>query len=252
MISIDINNLTIGVGRPKICAPITATTLKDIREEATYIYEELNSAVDIVEYRADYFKGNILSDVDKILELLKQTLKEIPILFTFRTLKEGGECEISIEDYEKLIDIAIESNKIELIDVEMMRSDDLLIRTVKKAHEKNVYVVASNHEFGMTPSKDEIVSRLMKMSNLGADIPKIAVMPKDREDVLTLLSATSIAKTCIDNPIITISMGKMGAISRMSGAIFGSAVTFGTAKKSSAPGQIDVKKLKEILELVQC
>ncbi len=238
--------------KPKICAPITAVTYDEIEEEAQYIYGELKDVVDIVEYRADYYKGDLFKDLNKILVMLSQNLKEIEILFTFRTFKEGGERDIAIEDYEKIINIAIESNLIQLIDVEMMRSEDLLTRAVEKAHNNNIRVVASNHEFGMTPSKDEIVSRLMRMSNLGADIPKIAVMPRDREDVLTLLSATSIAKTCIDNPIIAISMGKLGVISRMAGAVFGSSVTFGTARKSSAPGQIDVRKLKEILELVQC
>ena len=109
----------------------------------------------------------------------------------------------------------------------------------------------SNHDFFKTPSKEEIVSRLCKMQDLGADLPKIAVMPQSTADVLTLLCATDemvtkFAKT----PIITMSMAGIGVISRLSGEIFGSALTFGAAKEASAPGQLSVDKLNKVLEVI--
>ena len=85
---------------------------------------------------------------------------------------------------------------------------------------------------------------------LGADIPKIAVMPQSKKDVLTLLAATEeMASEHADRPIITISMGKDGMISRLCGEVFGSALTFGTAGKASAPGQINVDELRQVLEM---
>lgn len=49
------------------------------------------------------------------------------------------------------------------------------------------------------------------MQELGADIPKIAVMPQSRKDVLTLLSATEeMASKYADRPIITMSMSATG------------------------------------------
>ena len=39
------------------------------------------------------------------------------------------------------------------------------------------------------------------------------------------------------------SMGKLGVISRICGEVFGSAVTFGTAGKASAPGQLPANQL---------
>ena len=100
-----------------------------------------------------------------------------------------------------------------------------------------------------TPSKEEIISRLCAMQEKGADIPKIAVMPQSKKDVLTLLSATNeMAEEHANRPIITMSMAATGVISRLAGEVFGSCLTFGAAKKASAPGQMGVNDLKTVLE----
>lgn len=89
------------------------------------------------------------------------------------------------------------------------------------------------------------------MQEIGADLPKIAVMPISSEDVLKLLEATnSMKQKYSTRPIIAISMGHLGVISRLSGELFGSCMTFGSAKDASAPGQIEVKELKNILDLL--
>ena len=107
----------------------------------------------------------------------------------------------------------------------------------------------SNHDFFKTPSKEEIISRLCAMQEKGADIPKIAVMPQSKKDVLTLLSATNeMAEEHANRPIITMSMAATGVISRLAGEVFGSCLTFGAAKKASALGQMGVNDLKTVLE----
>ena len=109
----------------------------------------------------------------------------------------------------------------------------------------------SNHDFDKTPEREEIVKRLCKMQELNADLPKIAVMPKSTTDVLTLLCATDDMVTkYAKTPIITMSMAGLGVISRLSGETFGSALTFGAAKVASAPGQVEVNKLSEILKIL--
>ena len=137
------------------------------------------------------------------------------------------------------------------MDVEVFTGDDIVKEIVKNAHACGVKVVASNHDFDKTPEKAEIVKRLRKMQELDADIPKIAVMPNCKKDVLTLLSATEEMYTeYADRPIITMSMAGTGVISRLCGEVFGSALTFGAAKKASAPGQMGVEDLKIVLELL--
>lgn len=109
----------------------------------------------------------------------------------------------------------------------------------------------SNHDFHKTPAAQEIVLRLRKMQELGADIPKIALMPQNKTDVLTLLGATlEMQERYADRPIITMSMAKTGVISRLSGEVFGSAATFGAVQKASARGQISVTDLRTVLTIL--
>lgn len=78
----------------------------------------------------------------------------------------------------------------------------------------------SNHDFAGTPAEEEIISRLRRAQELGGDLPKIAVMPNSAGDVLTLLAATvKMQELYADRPIITMSMGGEGVISRLAGEI---------------------------------
>ena len=89
------------------------------------------------------------------------------------------------------------------------------------------------------------------MQQLGMDVAKMAVMPQSEKDVRMLLEATAEMKEQHpQTPVITMSMGKMGVLSRMAGELFGSALTFGTVGQASAPGQIPVKELRKILEML--
>ncbi|EBF1872566.1 type I 3-dehydroquinate dehydratase, partial [Salmonella enterica] len=139
----------------------------------------------------------------------------------------------------------------DMIDLELFTGDDEVKATVDYAHQHNVAVIMSNHDFHKTPAAEEIVQRLRKMQELGADIPKIAVMPQTKADVLTLLTATvEMQERYADRPIITMSMSKTGVISRLAGEVFGSAATFGAVKKASAPGQISVADLRTVLTIL--
>lgn len=249
MKTVQIKNITIGEGRPKICVPIVGKTAEDIFAEARNI---LSLPVDLVEWRVDWYED--VFTADKVLEtarMLRDILGVIPLLFTFRTSKEGGEREICAEDYAALNIIAAKSGYVDLVDVEIFTGDEIVRKIIEKVHESGVKVIASNHDFFQTPEKDEIVRRLRFMQELGADIPKIAVMPTCRQDVLTLLSATlEMTEKYADRPIITMSMTGTGVVSRLTGETFGSALTFGAASKASAPGQIGVQELKQVLDIV--
>ena len=140
---------------------------------------------------------------------------------------------------------------VDMVDVEAFTGDEIVKDIIAGAHAAGVKVVASNHDFFKTPDKDDIVGRLCKMQELGADIPKIAVMPQNKKDVLTLLAATEeMATDHADRPIITMSMAGTGLISRLCGEVFGSAATFGAVGKVSAPGQMDAKDLDTVLKLI--
>ena len=249
MKTVQVRNITIGEGRPKICVPIVGQTKEDILLEAG-TFERI--PVDVVEWRVDWFEEvNHYESVENAAKQLRDILGETPILFTFRTAKEGGERAIEPDEYVELNEKIAKSGYVDLVDVEAFIGDTYVEKVVKTSHECGVKVIASNHDFRKTPPKAELISRMRKMQELGADIPKIAVMPQSTEDVLTLLSATEEMRRCYaDRPVITMSMAGTGVVSRMCGEVFGSALTFGAAGKVSAPGQIDVEELRTVLGII--
>ena len=246
---VEVRGVRIGEGIPKICVPIVGTTRDEILAAAKS-FESVKK--DVVEWRADWFEGVFdFAQVEAVLKELRRVLGNTPVLFTFRTANEGGEQAIEPAAYAELNKRAAATGLIDLVDVEAFTGDEVVRDIIESAHESGVVVVASNHDFEKTPEKDEIVRRLRKMQELDADIPKIAVMPQSRKDVLTLLSATEeMASEYADRPIITMSMSATGLISRLCGECFGSALTFGAVGKASAPGQMNASDLSEILNLI--
>ncbi|WP_121609490.1 type I 3-dehydroquinate dehydratase [Mesobacillus foraminis] len=247
--TITIKGVNIGEGAPKICVPLVGRTLMEIVAEAGALR---NIDGDIVEWRADFFDQ--VEDTEKVEEALtkiRALLPETPLIFTFRSAKEGGEKELGQEGYVKLNKKVAESGLVDIIDVELFNREEDVKGLVDAAHSNKVYVIISNHDFEKTPPKEEIIARLCRAQELGADFPKIAVMPNSANDVLTLLEATlSMNDQYSDRPIITMSMAGKGLISRLAGELFGSAVTFGAAKKASAPGQVAVDELRNVLSLL--
>ena len=235
-----VRNVAIGEAIPKICVPIVGKTIDEILNQAKHICE---IGADVVEWRVDWFEEvNNYESVENAAKQLRDILGETPILFTFRTAKEGGERAIEPDEYVELNEKIAKSGYVDLVDVEAFIGDTYVEKVVKTSHECGVR---------KTPPKAELISRMRKMQELGADIPKIAVMPQSTEDVLTLLSATEEMRRCYaDRPVITMSMAGTGVVSRMCGEVFGSALTFGAAGKVSAPGQIDVEELRTVLGII--
>ena len=245
---VKVRDLTLGEGLPKICIPLTDTDLHSLLRSAQTLQ---TGPCDLVEWRADFY-ADFRTEEGRLeaLRALRQTLGEIPLLFTIRTKAEGGQADISTEEYQAINQSVIRSGFADLVDVELSKGDDVMTSLCTAAHVSSaVKTVASKHDFFKTPPKEEIVKNLCKMQELGADIAKFAVMPNSEQDVLTLLSATIIMKEQHrDTPVITMSMGHLGAISRVCGSLSGSCLTFGTAGNASAPGQLPAKQLKQFLE----
>lgn len=246
---VEVQGLKIGEGMPKICVPVVAENIEEVKKQANKI---MFTPADIVEWRVDYLKrADDIPSVLVALDKLKEYLSGKPVLFTFRTAAEGGETAVSAEKYVEIYEAVIESGKTELVDIELMLGDSVVSRLIKKAHENGVKTVLSNHDFKATPPVDVMTERLMKMKELGADIAKIAVMPGSTADVLALFAAAENMKKIEDPiPVITISMSAVGLISRIAGETFGSAVTFASAGKASAPGQIDADELDAVLNTI--
>ena len=248
MKTVQVRELTLGEGRPKIIVPVVGKTEEMILAEA----KEAAQKAEIVEWRADLFEGvNDLLQVTALLTQLRETLDETPLLFTLRTKKEGGEFEGSKDSYSEIVKAAAEHRETDLVDIELSIGEREAAPLVKAANGKEKAVILSFHDFEKTPDKKTLVEKLMKMDRAGADILKIACMPKNEQDVLTLLAASLEMKELnTEKPMIAISMGEKGLISRLSGEVFGSVCTFGTTGQASAPGQIDAEEMRTVLETI--
>ncbi len=243
------NGVAIGQDMPKIIIPIVDKTAETIKAQA----EKLSQlSFDAVEWRADFFEG--LQDpaaVKEVLGFLKEILPQKLLLFTVRTAQEGGAAAVSDITYYQILKDAAATGLPDMIDVEMLKAEDTVIRCVDTCHLYDIAVVGSNHDFQKTPPVPELLRRFDLMRRLQADILKIAVMPQSKADVLSLLQATLEADESIeDRPLITMSMGGKGSVSRMTGELFGSAMTFGSVGTGSAPGQIPLEKLKTALSIL--
>ena len=244
---VEVKNVKFGEGIPKIAIPVSDSDYPGIRRSAALI---MDSPCDLIEWRADFY-NDVQNPESRIkpMTFFHDTLWNLPLLFTVRTTLEGGMLEIDTDDYESLLVDAIDSGLIDMVDVELSRGDAVFKRIVAKAHAAGVKVIGSCHNFKSTPDIDILVGTMCKMQDLGADIAKYAVTPQNERDVLNLLDATlQMKEKHNDTPVITMSMGHLGVVSRICGEVFGSCITFGTAGKASAPGQLPANDLSSFLK----
>lgn len=246
---LKVKNVNLSYEKPKICTSLVGRSESEIIIES----EKISSMnVDIVELRCDFFEH--ILNTEKVCDLLnkiKVILNEKPLIFTVRSKGEGGQVTISEEEYMNLYKNICKRKLTDIIDVELRMGDEKIKELVQMAHNNGIKVIISKHDFEKTPETKEMIAYLTKMQNLNGDIPKLAVMPNTYMDVIKLLETTAIMKEEHNHtPIITISMGTKGMISRMTGQVFGSCLTFASGVEASAPGQIKVEDLNTSLEII--
>lgn len=248
MSELVIKEKIIGQGRPLVCVPVMEHGRDEIIKEIAYLSQ---SQIDMIEWRLDMFESfRDCNAVRDILDTVTSMLGDKIFLYTFRSIRQGGKVFADEDTLENLQELAIESGCVDLVDLEYFEEEHPL-RKIKKLHEGGVHVVTSHHDFTETPEAEVMQMLLEKMCAGGADIVKLAVMPENVSDVLRLLAVTArFHEQNPDTPIITMSMGKVGNISRLCGETFGSCVTFGAHEKPSAPGQYEMNRLIEILDAI--
>ncbi len=244
---VTIRGRHIGEGRPTVILPIVEHTESAILEKGA-LFSTLQA--DCVEWRADWFDyANDPHALTHCLHELRTVIGDKLLLVTFRTKAEGGEREVSLAEYAAFLHRVFASGCADLIDIEFFSAGGELPRLIEQAHSANLAVICSSHDFSKTPPRSVLVERMVQMQAAGADLPKLAVMPQSRADVLELLSATAeMTDRHPETPVITMSMGKLGAVSRLCGETFGSAMTFANPGKASAPGQIPLDILNDVLD----
>jgi 3-dehydroquinate dehydratase-1 len=230
---------------PSICAAIIANSVEEFLEAL----ENVRHA-DMVELRADSLEINDTGKsynplIKELLERAKSSTT-LPLILTVRMEKEGGAFKGIEEERVECIKDGI--GLVDMVDIELRMSGgdrDEIINITKK---KRSPVILSYHDFRKTPGEDEMISILEEEESLGADIAKLAVTANSNADVIRLLNVTQTMSKQLKIPICTISMGKVGAISRIAAPIFGSALTYGYITKETAPGQLSVSELDSALK----
>ncbi|SHI73325.1 type I 3-dehydroquinate dehydratase [Lutispora thermophila] len=245
---IKLRSKLLGGEKPLICVPLASVDEVSILTE---IDEVINMKPDVIEWRADYFESILdVSKVKNILEIIRSKNESIPIIFTCRSHDEGGYRNIDDETRLKLFTDVVDTGFIDVMDVELAFGNERIEKIKSLAIQKDVKLILSYHSFTDTPSENFIVEKIKEQIKNGADISKIAVMPKDQGDVLKLLNATYRARKEISNPIIGISMGPIGSITRLTAFVFGSDMTFAAGVNASAPGQLPIEVMRKYIDTI--
>jgi 3-dehydroquinate dehydratase-1 len=248
---IEVKGKPLGGGAlPAIITPLVGKTRAEVLGEVAAIVPK---QPDLLEWRIDFFQaiGDVAAVIDTALAI-RAAARGVPVLLTRRSASEGGQpLAIGEPAVVAMYRAACEAQCVELIDYELSnRPEDIdALRAVSKSND--IGLILSYHNFQTTPDAAALDGKFAAAAKLGADVGKVAVMPGGERDVLELLAATSRAREALDIPLISMSMGGVGSLSRIMGWAYGSAATFAVGKSSSAPGQIAVEDLRAALVITR-
>lgn len=248
-IKYNIKNKIFGGEKTLVCIPLVSKDNNSLINDAEEICK-LNP--DVIEWRVDSFNNveNIASVVDS-LSNLSEVINNIPLIFTCRHTDEGGLKYIPQEKRIEIIRNALETGCIDIVDIEMSNESSFISKIKDIVEDNNAKLILSYHNFKETPEQEFIYNKIVEGEKLGGDITKVTVMPKNNGDVLKLINASHNARTKkVNIPIIAISMGDLGRMTRVTGGLFGSDMTFAVGKDVSAPGQIPINLLRSFINLI--
>ncbi|MEW5980584.1 MAG: type I 3-dehydroquinate dehydratase [Acidobacteriota bacterium] len=241
-----IRAVELGGPKPLFCVPLVAADSDQLIDQAS-VARGLGS--DLVEWRADAYER---VDAEAFVEAayhLRSVLGDTPIIYTLRRASEGGARLIDQDLRVRCMSAVLRTGVVDVIDVELSNGPEFVSPLVDLAHTNSTAVILSLHDFEKTLTEAELMQSIALMVENGADIAKLACMPRRREDVLTLFQVTLAARQAFPRvPLCTISMGNLGAISRVAGFLYGSDMTFAVGQQVSAPGQIPLAEARTIAD----
>lgn len=197
-----------------------------------------------VELRAD-----LLADPAQVRAALTavRAASSLPLLLTYRSTTEGGKGAGHGQGYEDYLASLLQLRPaVAAVDIEMACPASKAL--VAEAKAGGYDVVGSCHDFTATPSMAQITQKLAQITAAGADITKVAYMPRTAQDVAALRHAAhDFAGAYPHQPLIAISMGQLGTPSRTD---LVNCLTFATIADgaASAPGQATIAYVRAWLE----
>lgn len=226
--------------------PVIATALTDGAPSGQARQARLaqQQGAEALELRAD-----LLVDPAQVRAALTavRAASSLPLLLTYRSATEGGKGAGHGQGYEDYLASLLQLRPaVAAVDIEMACPASKAL--VAEAKAGGYDVVGSCHDFTATPSAAQITQKLAQITAAGADIAKVAYMPRTAQDVAALRHAAhDFAGAYPHQPLIAISMGQLGAPSRTD---LVNCLTFATIADgaASAPGQATIAHVRAWLE----
>jgi len=230
-------------GLNRVIVPVAAATVEAAEQQAKAIAE---SDADLAEWRADCLAVPLPGAMLAVIAAsLRDLIAPKPLLFTWRTADEGGQAPVEADAaYAEIVTAVARAHSADLVDIQIRHPAAATLLGVAK--EAGLPVIGSWHEVAATPPVEQIEDALRRAWQMGADIAKVAVTPANQADVIALLTAATRTAGKLPIPLIAVSMGELGLVSRVFGQRFGSAATFASVGPASAPGQLELSRLKQM------
>jgi 3-dehydroquinate dehydratase-1 len=226
------------------CVPLVAANQDELLAQARTVSAH---HPDVVEWRSDFYTDLSESSITEAARSLRSILGNALLLFTMRAKAEGGNKDVAQSQRIQTIEQALKTQEFDLVDVELSSGPDVIKPVTAAARDSGARLILSFHDFDRTPDDEVLLAKVAAMIQSGADIAKIACMPRDPSDVLRLLEVTFQARRTFPAvPLCTMSMSGTGCLSRVAGFLFGSDMAFAVGDKVSAPGQIPIEEARRI------
>ncbi len=243
----------------KICIAIPIKSA-DLNINRKLIEISLEKKPDLIEFRFDYINEVKFITFSFLTELLSLITPKIPIIFTFRRIQERGQYNLNKDERLQILKLLVEA-KPDYLDIEMKSDIKILKIITNLAYKNNVDLIFSFHDFDDTPTYEETISlidkfedKLVQECSVDSDkihesVFKLIFTPQKFEDNLNVLK---ICRTISQDgkKIVCFAMGELGIFSRIICVKFGSLWTYASLRDKTAPGQINIKTLREMHQLL--
>jgi 3-dehydroquinate dehydratase-1 len=238
---------------PKICGAVSGRTAEAFRKQ---FMEAEKYKIEIIEWRLDSMVDTYESfkpekeSIKACIEMLRETKKQV--ILTLRSVKEGGFFKGNTKEYFEILMEMDALFDFGMIDIEYARWIEHTAGFVGELPGNGGNRIVSHHDFERVPESSEILALFGKMAGLDAAFVKGAFMAKDFSDTLRLMEvALDFNREYPERKLIYMAMGEAGMTSRILTGEAASAITYGSVdtKVPTAPGQLDLGTLTEILNL---
>lgn len=242
-----------------ICVPIPVKSV-NIREIAPTIKNVINLNPSMIELRFDYISDIQKITKDFVFNLINRIQPRIPVICTLRDFSEGGQVKVDVNERLQIIKLLIESEP-KYLDIEISTDVGILSEINRLALHNKVGLLYSFHDFEKTPTYGEAIKiledSLKKLKNellidqeiIEKSIFKLIFTAQSFKDNLVPLQLCK-TKSSKKLRLISFCMGDLGLFSRILCKFSGSILTYCSFEEKTAPGQINIAKLREILNLL--